>query len=193
VPLACTNNCTRPTAKEPTEAALAFGNIRGKTVPHEETIMTIIKSGAAKTKVGELHPLIGSFSAELISDTGNLTQFGAFVETLTPGSKSSLLHWHSDEDELVYMLKGTVIVHEGDVRTVLSPGDTACFKAGEPVGHCLENTSGEDATYFLVGTRSSADIVTYPGRNRRIIRKDGKHWWTDEAGAPGQDPYSDPV
>jgi uncharacterized cupin superfamily protein len=155
--------------------------------------MTIIKSGAAKTKTGEAHPLIGSYSAELISDTGNLTQFGAFVETLTPGSKSSLLHWHSEEDELVYMLKGTVTVHEGDIRTILSPGDAACFKAGDPVGHCLENVSSEDAVYFLVGTRSAADIVIYPGRNRRLIRKADKHRWTDEAGAPGTDPYLDPV
>jgi uncharacterized cupin superfamily protein len=175
------------------DSELATVNFRNKTASCEELIMTIIKSGTAKTKVGELHPLIGSYSAELLSDAGNLTQFGAFVETLTPGSKSSLLHWHSDEDELVYMLKGTVIVHEGDVRTVLSPGDAACFKAGEPVGHCLENTSGEDATYFLVGTRSGADTVTYPGRNRRLTREGDKHWWTDEAGAPGQDPYLDAV
>jgi uncharacterized cupin superfamily protein len=180
-------------ATEPAEAPLAMDEIRSKTALPEETIMTIIKSGTAKTKAGELHPLIGRYSAELLSDTGNLTQFGAFVETLTPGSKSSLLHWHSDEDELVYMLKGTVIVHEGDVRTVLSPGDAACFKAGDPVGHCLENISGEDAVYFLVGTRSGTDTVTYPGRNRRLVRKEAAHRWTDEAGAPAQGPYSDPA
>ncbi len=155
--------------------------------------MTVIKSGAAKIKAGEAHPLIGSYFAELISDSGNLTQFGAFVETLTPGSKSSLLHWHSEEDELVYMLKGTVTLHEGDKRTTLSPGDAASFKAGDPVGHCLENVSSEDAVYFLVGTRSADDIVTYPGRNRRLIRKADKHWWTDEAGELGSDPYLDSV
>jgi hypothetical protein len=42
------------------------------------------------------------------SDTGGITQFGAFVECLPPGSRSSLCHWHLREDEFVYMLEGEV-------------------------------------------------------------------------------------
>jgi uncharacterized cupin superfamily protein len=32
-------------------------------------------------------------------DAGGLTQFGAHVETLQPGSRSSERHWHEVEDE----------------------------------------------------------------------------------------------
>ena len=37
----------------------------------------------------------GPCRAILLSDTGRLTQFGAFIEILPPGSRSSLPHWHA--------------------------------------------------------------------------------------------------
>ena len=58
------------------------------------------------------------FSADLLSDSGGLTQFGAFTETLPPGANSSELHWHEKEDEFVYMLSGTVTLVEGDKNGV---------------------------------------------------------------------------
>ena len=68
----------------------------------------------------------------LFSDSGGLTQFGAFLETLQPGSSSSIRHWHSDEDEMLYMLEGMLTVHEGAETYTLSPGEAATFKAGAP-------------------------------------------------------------
>lgn len=96
------------------------------------------------------------------SDMGGLTQFGAFTETLSPGSKSSIKHWHAMEDEFVWMLSGTVILHEGDSETPFSAGECATFKAGVALGHCLENRSNADATYLVVGTRAPRDVITYP-------------------------------
>ena len=107
------------------------------------------------------------------SDTGGLTQFGAFVEILPPGSRSSLCHWHREEDEFIYMLRGQVIVHEGGVATTLNPGEAVCFKAGVPLGHYLKNASDADATYLVVGTRMARDVITYPDHDR-IYYADGE-------------------
>ncbi len=41
------------------------------------------------------NPVIGPSRALLLSDTGGLTQFGAFIEILPPGSRSSIKHWHA--------------------------------------------------------------------------------------------------
>ncbi len=41
-----------------------------------------------------------------ISEAGGLTQFGANIEILPTGSRSSIKHWHSAEDEMVYVLQG---------------------------------------------------------------------------------------
>ncbi len=40
----------------------------------------------------------GPYRALLVSDTSGLTQFGAFIEILPPGSASSIKHWHAHED-----------------------------------------------------------------------------------------------
>ncbi len=117
------------------------------------------------------------FSADLLSDTGGLTQFGAFTETLPPGAHSSELHWHEKEDEFVYVLSGTVTLVEGDenglTATELSAGDAATFKAGVPLGHSLQNRSVDVATYLVVGTRTTNDHWHYPIKDEHVAR-DGK-------------------
>ena len=125
---------------------------------------------------------IGSFTATRFSDTGGLTQFGAFTETLSPGSRSSNLHWHASSDEFVYVLSGTVTLREGDTLTEMEPGMAATFKAGVPVGHYLENRTDEPVTYLVVGTRSDADVVTYPLSGEVLTLKDGVKTLQDAAG-----------
>jgi uncharacterized cupin superfamily protein len=137
------------------------------------------------------HPVLGSYTARLFSDTGGLTQFDAFTETLPPGSRSSLRHWHQHEDEMIYMLEGEVIVHEGASQTPLLPEDAACFKAGSPLGHFPENQSGTDATYLVIGTRAAQDQVTYPDHDRilHLDRTTGSRYHTTFAGVPATTPY----
>ncbi len=108
----------------------------------------------------------GPFEAMLVSDTGGLTQFGAFVETLPPGSASALKHWHAREDEMVYALSGCITVIEGDETYELHPGEAATFAAGVPEGHCLQNRSDAPVQYLVIGARSAGDVVTYPDHDR---------------------------
>ena len=77
---------------------------------------------------------LGPYTARLLSDAGGLTQFGAFVETLKPGARSSHQHWHEREDEFVYVLAGTVTLLEGETASDMRPGDAATFKAGWRLG-----------------------------------------------------------
>ncbi|MEM6637839.1 MAG: cupin domain-containing protein [Pseudomonadota bacterium] len=139
---------------------------------------------------GEGNPC-GPYRALLFSDSGGLTQFGAFEEILPPGSSSSVKHWHAREDEMVYVLQGEVTLHEGDTNVVMRPGDAATFKAGDPIGHCMQNQSDSEVRYLVIGTRSSGDVVTYPDHNRvlHFDRKTENRRWTDHAGSPADSPY----
>lgn len=65
----------------------------------------IVRRGSAPIEDGGDEG-VGSRSRQRISDAGALTQFGAHVDTLMPGSSSSDRHWHEEEDELLYMLEG---------------------------------------------------------------------------------------
>lgn len=139
---------------------------------------------------GADHPC-GPTRLHWISAAGGLTQFGAFIETLPPGSQSSIKHWHSNEDEMIYVLDGSVTLLEGDMETPLHAGDAATFRAGDPVGHCLENRSTTPTRYLVVGTRAPVDTITYPDHDR-IYHRDrlqSTTVWTDAAGNPTSNPY----
>jgi uncharacterized cupin superfamily protein len=60
------------------------------------------------------------------SDAGGLTQFGAHVETLQPGSRSSERRWHEEEDEFLYVISGEATLIEEDGAHPLGSGDAAC-------------------------------------------------------------------
>lgn len=136
---------------------------------------------------------LGAKKSEWISEAGGLSQFGALVETLEPGSRSSIKHWHSAEDEMVFVLDGEVILIEGDTETILHPGDAATFKAGEPTGHYLHNRTDQPTRYLVVGTRAPIDTITYPDHNR-VCNYDQampEPIWTDTAGNPATSPHRD--
>lgn len=133
-------------------------------------------------KIEEGEDELGRYQAELLSDTGDLTQFGAFTETLWPGAKASQNHWHANEDELIYVLSGTVTLIEGDTVTDLVTGDAATFKAGVPTGHHLENRTGAVARYLVVGTRSGDDTVTYAETGETVTIADGEKVYRDAEG-----------
>ena len=45
-----------------------------------------------------------------LGNAGGLSDFGVNLVTLPPGSWSSQRHWHSAEDELVYILSGELMM-----------------------------------------------------------------------------------
>jgi uncharacterized cupin superfamily protein len=99
-----------------------------------------------------------------LGDAAGLTQFGVNLLRLAPGVWSSQRHWHSHEDEFVYVIQGevTLVTDAGD--EILRAGDAAGFKAGEPDGHCLQNRSAAEALVLEIGSREPAlDRTTYPG------------------------------
>jgi uncharacterized cupin superfamily protein len=98
-----------------------------------------------------------------LGNAGGLTQFGVNISRLPPGVWSSQRHWHSHEDEFVYVLEGELVLVTETGEEVLRPGDCAAFKAGDEEGHHLVNRSSRDALVLEVGTRDpEQDRCVYP-------------------------------
>jgi uncharacterized cupin superfamily protein len=95
-----------------------------------------------------------------LGDAGGLRDFGVNLMRLPAGGWSSQRHWHSDEDELVYLLEGELILLEDAGETLLRAGDCAAFPKSSGDGHHLINRSGAVAVYLEVGSRSPADLTT---------------------------------
>lgn len=127
-----------------------------------------------------------------LGDAAGLTQFGVNLLRLPPGTWSSQRHWHRGEDELIYVLEGEVVLVCDDGEEPLRAGDAAGFKAGEHLGHHLQNRSARDAVLLEVGTRSASpdtELVDYPGidmqvRDGRFVHRDGRPYAPSPSPSP---------
>ena len=122
-----------------------------------------------------------------LGDAGGLRDFGVNLMTLPPGSWSSQRHWHSAEDEFVYVLEGEVTLIEDGGETVLRAGDCAAFPKDSGNGHHLINKSGAMAVYLEIGTRSPTDKTIYSDIDMMISNADDRFVHTDGT------PYPEPV
>jgi uncharacterized cupin superfamily protein len=113
-----------------------------------------------------------------------LRQFGVNLTTLPPGKESSMRHWHTHEEEFVYVLEGEVVLRTDQGEQLLHAGCCAGFPAGSRDGHQLVNRSGQPAVYLEVGSRAAEDCVFYADADvdmhydpaasgGRFTRKDG--------------------
>ncbi|HJY47415.1 MAG TPA: cupin domain-containing protein, partial [Stellaceae bacterium] len=80
-----------------------------------------------------------------LGDAAGLSQFGVNLLRLPPGAWSSQRHWHTREDEFVYVLSGEIVLVTDGGEEVLRAADAAGFPAGDTNGHCLQNRSNADA------------------------------------------------
>ncbi|MBC7669277.1 MAG: cupin domain-containing protein [Gemmatimonadaceae bacterium] len=98
-----------------------------------------------------------------LGDAAGLTQFGVNLMRLPPGQWTSQRHWHSAEDEFVWVVEGEVVLVEDGAETVLRAGDCAGFKAGVANGHHLQNRSNTVAVLLEMGARwPETDGCDYP-------------------------------
>ncbi|HVB17467.1 MAG TPA: cupin domain-containing protein [Stellaceae bacterium] len=125
-----------------------------------------IDVGKLATMVGTLYPPPFDIPCRArertrLGDAAGLTQFGVNLLRLPPGAWSSQRHWHTAEDEFVYVLAGEVTLVSDAGAEVLHAGDAAGFKANDPDGHCLQNRGAADAVVLEIGTRVAGNMAYY--------------------------------
>ena len=137
-----------------------------------------IDASALSSVVGTLYPSPYDVPCRArertkLGDAAGLTQFGVNLLRLPPGAWSSQRHWHTREDEFVYVLSGEVVLVTDGEEEVLRAGNSAGFRAGDSNGHCLQNRSGDDARVLEIGTRVPGDSAFYPDIDM-VAPADGK-------------------
>ena len=119
-----------------------------------------------------------------LGDAAGLTKIGINYTLLMPGKESSMRHWHTLEDELVYLLSGEVVLVTDAGEQTLRTGQYAGFPAGRSDGHHLVNRSQEPAVYLEISNRDSEDSAQYPDVDLRWNAPDARGKFSHKDGKP---------
>src|SRR5580658_861570 len=128
-----------------------------------------------------------------LADAAGLTQYGVNLVRLAPGAWSSQRHWHTEQDEFIYVVSGEITLVTDAGPETLRAGDCAGFKAGDGDGHHLQNRSNADVTFLEMGTRLAGDGAYYSdidmmappdGRPAQYCRRDGTPYPKQERRGP---------
>ena len=117
-----------------------------------------------------------------------LATIGINHTTLPPGKESSMRHWHTHEEEFIFVLSGEVVLRTDAGEQVLKAGMCAGFPVPDKEpgdGHQLVNRSSEPVVYLEISNRDKADQAHYPdvdlhfhGASAAVMftRKDGSRF-----------------
>ena len=110
----------------------------------------------------------------------NVTTLQAMTETTlntastdntskSASSSSSIIHYHTKQDEMIYIIcgKATLILYDVETDTyediLMTAGDVMGFPAGRTIGHSIRNMSTTEALTILeMGDRTKYDTAIYP-------------------------------
>lgn len=130
----------------------------------------------------QFQPLVSGRMKQRLGDVAGIKNFGVNLVKLEPGGCSALRHWHSHQDEFIYVIEGEITLFTDAGAQVLKPGMMAAFPAGEADGHHLINQTSTVVIYLEIGDRTPDDQVTYPDHdllvkpgpsNRIFTHRDG--------------------
>lgn len=123
-------------------------------------------------------------SSQRVGDSGGITQFGANITILQPGAKSSLRHWHEEQDEFMMVIAGTCTLVDELGETELTAGECAAFPAGDANGHCVVNNSSSEARFLIIGSRTATETAWYSDIDMKVTVQDGTYDFTHKDGSP---------
>lgn len=128
---------------------------------------------------------MGDRAKKKLGDACGLSRFGVNLVTLGPGGQSALRHWHTLEDEFVYVLSGEVVLISDEGEQILKAGMCAGYPAGKRNAHHFVNRSATAAQYLEIGNRIEGDNAFYPDDDVMWVEteggtiaahKDGRHY-----------------
>lgn len=151
--------------------------------------MKVIDPANLPEKTGTIYPppldaeVAGRRSVRL-GDAGGLTQFGVNIVILDPGARSSMRHWHEEEDEFVMMLDGECVLVTDAGETTLGPGGCAAFPANDGDAHHFINRTNAPARFLVVGSKAPREVAHYPDKGLKVVMENGKADFFHEDGRP---------
>ena len=158
--------------------------------------MGLIDRDTVPERTGSIYPApfdgwMTGRRTQMLGRAGGLTQFGVNITILDPGARSSLRHWHLNEDEFLMVLQGELTLVTDSGEHLMRPGDCAAFPAGVAEGHTMVNRSDTEGRFLVVGSRAPHEVCTYTDVDLKVETKEGKARFTRRDGSPLSDDPED--
>lgn len=96
-----------------------------------------------------------------LCDVGGASKIGFGLLELSPGCNTLPAHYHTLEEEHLYVVEGTGTLHIGKESYPLVKGSYVTFPAGQAAPHFVSNDSKGPLKYIMVGERIESDEVVY--------------------------------
>jgi uncharacterized cupin superfamily protein len=100
-------------------------------------------------------------SCQRLARHAGLSLFGVNLTVIEPGGWSSQRHWHSHEDEFIWVMEGELTLVTDSGEELLRAGDCVAFQRGVEDGHHLINKSAQPARVLEIGNSEVQDRCVY--------------------------------
>jgi uncharacterized cupin superfamily protein len=128
-----------------------------------------------KTNLAEVKTFDYAFEGNLkarMADVGRTVgskDIGFAIQTVAPGCWSSRRHKHVFQEEILIVMSGRGILHHGEERIAVGPGDCVCYLPEDPEAHAFENDGGEDLVIWAFGNRFRHEVCLYPDQGVAFV------------------------
>jgi uncharacterized cupin superfamily protein len=102
------------------------------------------------------------FRRTKLGDAAGGERLGASLYELPAGTKAWPYHWHTANEEALYVLAGEGSLRYDGGTVSLEPGDYVAFPTGPEGAHRVVNDSDDTLRYLVVSEMREPDVLGYP-------------------------------
>lgn len=103
------------------------------------------------------------FERQQLGEAAGSEQLGCSVYAVPAGKHTWPYHYHTANEEAVFVLDGEGELRGPDqARVALQPGTYVALPAGPEGAHQIENTGDEPLRYLAISTMADPDVLVYP-------------------------------
>ena len=102
------------------------------------------------------------FRRKQLADAVDADDIGCSLYELPPGKCSWPYHYHTANEEAIYVLAGEGTLRTADGEHTLEAGDYVSLPADESGGHRVVNDGEAPLRYLAVSTMREPDVTIYP-------------------------------
>ncbi|WP_265111263.1 cupin domain-containing protein [Halosolutus halophilus] len=107
-----------------------------------------------------------AFRRKELANAVDADDLGCSLYELPPGTRSWPYHYHTANEEAMYVLSGEGLLRVADGEESLTAGDYVTLPANERGGHRVVNDGEDPLRYLMVSTMTEPDVTIYPEMNK---------------------------